>query len=215
MRNETDVANLALTMLGKEPILSLEEQTPTAKTCAANIEQARRAQLSRSDWIFARRAQAQAAVAAPELYTGWRQYALPSNIIRLRAVSTADGTPYHPGQWVGPQYRADGDYLSVGGDTAIASYICDVVDVERWPPLFAEAVAYKLASMIAVRITGRGKDASDMMTLAEATLLRAIETDAAQERSTYAKEGDTPLGPLTQEWPVVPYDGSTFWGSST
>lgn len=204
MRNETDVANLALTMLGKSMIVSMDEQTQTAAICRQHYDDARRAQLSRSDWIFARAVQAAPEVADPAPYQGWRKFALPSDVVKLRAVSSADGTPYHPGQWTGPEFRADGRYISVAGDTAVVSYIRDATEVDAWPPLFAETVAYKLASMIAVAVTGRLRDANDAMQLAEAMLQRAIEVDASQERSTYAKTSDAPLGPLTQDWPITP-----------
>lgn len=204
MRNETDVANLALSMLGKPSIVSLDENSNTAALCRQNYPDARRAQLSRSDWIFARALKQLPALAEPAVYAGWTKFILPTDFVKLRAVSSSEGVPYHTGKWHGPEFRADGGYISVAGNTLVLAYIADKTDVSTWPPLFAEAVAYKLAAMIASRVTGRLKDAGDAMQLAEAMLMRAIEVDASQERHTYANEEEGLGGPLVEQWPLTP-----------
>lgn len=213
MNSEIDVANLALTALGKPLIASLSEATPTAAIARQNLPIARRSQLSRSDWIFARKTKPLVRVVdSSEFGEGWYSFARPADFLKLRAVSGPDGMPYHPGRWRGPEFRMNGIYVNVEGEAATVSYIYDNTSVHEWPPLFSEAVAYKLAALMATSITGRPRDATEAASIAEAQLLRAIETDAAQERSTYARRGpDDAAGPLTQQWPIVSYDGSTFW----
>lgn len=185
--SQIDIWNLALAHLGdRATVVDPNERSRQAELCKMFYPMTRRSALEVHDWGFATRA----AVLAPSSYDpavlGW-SYAFtgPTNALKLVSVGHA---------LRGRITKVDYQHLSDdNGDplllcelqTPMCLYLVDVEDVNRWSPLFTEAVIWLLASRLAgPLITGESGRAESRRLLEEfrATAARAATSDASQQR---------------------------------
>lgn len=201
-----EVCNLALLRIGvRQYIGALDEQTQEAAACAVAYPNAREVLLARFPWRFALRRAALAALAGIT-YDGWSfAYALPTDCVEVRGFVSplsAGGPPwvspyvamYGPSAegyapsvfWAGLSlYRAP--YALEGGDLGrvlltneaapTLLYTARVEDVSRYPALFVEALAWKLASDLALALPTKAPLAQGCAAQYE----RALQQAAAQE----------------------------------
>lgn len=211
-----DVCNLALSQLGKAEITSMDETSAAAGWCRRVYDLARRDVLSRSDWVFARRAVRLIGTADFGHPQFPYQYARPADFVKVRAIGDGQ-TPYQRGvPWQGIPYELNGTVINGTSPLAALYYIGDIIDPNEWPPAIVEAVALKMASMMAMQATGRSDAAVNIKRLFELQLLTAIEQDASQERTVWTDApGDGTIGPNPVphgDLPDYPYDETMLWG---
>ena len=146
MSSEVDICNLALTWLGANPIISLDDPQTEAKVAKATYPYVRDEVLSESAWTFAIRRNSLPKLAdAPHHYFA-NAYQLPSDCLRVLTLNV-----YQRGQ-VQPEYAVEGGMLLTDEGKADIVYLARVVDPAEYPPQFVMALAYKLASAMAVPI---------------------------------------------------------------
>lgn len=146
MFSATAIANLALSKLGDEgEISSLDEDSRAARAVNGCFAMMRDAVLRDHPWNFATRRAQLAALA--ELPTGhWGDgslFPLPADFIRL--LSIEGDLPW----------QLEGRNLLVNTTAALKiRYTARITDTGEFDPLFAEALACRIAMQIAQRITG-------------------------------------------------------------
>lgn len=153
--SETEICNIALGHCGtSKGITSLTERSAEARACALFYPQVRDEVQREFPWPFTRRFAALALVAeAPT--TEWAySYRYPAGAFRLprllsgmRVDSEATRVPF--------RLASDdaGQLVYTDLPNAVAEYYASVTAVERFSPDFAQAVALKLAAMIAPTVT--------------------------------------------------------------
>lgn len=148
MADETSICNLALARLSETAIMSLDDQTQAARYCKRFYEQTRDAVLQSHAWNFAV-ARVLLAQLSTDPIAGWaHQYALPVDCLRILQVN---GYEWHQRQGL---FETEGRALLTDAEVANVRYIRQVTDANLFTPLFIEALAVKLAALLAQPLTG-------------------------------------------------------------
>lgn len=173
MASQVDIINLALGKLGQSvKIAALSDRTKEAHVFGGLWDAMRDEVLAARNWRWACASQA-AALAAQPPDLGWQyRYALPNDCITLIAVTDENGlrTARRPTAYCDPDYvkrlwgRGAFDFeLSLGADETTVNtdveqayfiYIRRVDDTARFPAMFVNTLAWRLAAEAAPPIIG-------------------------------------------------------------
>lgn len=147
MASRLDTFRLVAQLLGQdEELIDPDETTRLARACRAVWDTARQATLRANDWnCCTARAQLAALEDAPPFGFAYA-FNLPGDLLRLVDV-TGPLENYRDWTLEGGQLLANYAPLQI-------IYVADVTDPERWDSKLAEAIATKMAAMIAVNVTG-------------------------------------------------------------
>lgn len=165
------VCNSALGAIGAKRIGSLEERSEQARLCAEQFDLVRDAVLGERPWRFATfRHELAAAGDAPAFGYAY-QYPLEAKVIRVLDVDVDDVD----------DWRQEGRAVltNTAGPVFIRS-VDQVEDVSSWPPGFCQAVATRLASVLAGPLTESRTLVADLRELYRLHLAEAARADAAQ-----------------------------------
>ena len=144
MASATGIANLALQKLGDESEISdLLENSRAARAMAGCFDDMRDAVLRDHPWDFARHRVQLPALADAVTWGGWTAFQKPADFIRFVEV-----------EW-NRHYLLEGDtILARHGGPLNLLYIRRIADTGRFDPLFADALACRLAMQTAIQLTG-------------------------------------------------------------
>lgn len=162
-----DIANMALGLLTEAPIDSLDEDSRAARMLRLHYETTREAELTKSEWVFARKSAQVDGVETndPEWPYGFE---LPDDCLR----------PLPPRLYgCDILYRQAGSTLSMAyGGTQTIRYIANLIDPNDWPAIFTDVLVAALAIKIAHPITGK----PSMMQIAQQAYDRAYASAVRQ-----------------------------------
>jgi len=168
------ICNRALDLLGADTIVSLEDGSKAANLCQRNYVAARDAVLRAYPWNAAMRRCGLAAVAETPSWGFQYQYELPSgpNPARcLRLYATEAGEDYKvEGRRVLTDYAPPLNILYIGA----------VEDPSDYDPLLAEAIAARLAVILAANLT-ESPGRIDAMRIHYAEIMASARMADAQE----------------------------------
>ena len=177
MANQVDICNLALGLIGAEPIGAVSESVP----CGTNWENAVKATLQAFDWSFARkRAELSRSATSPAFGYAYA-YPLPSDCLEPIIVNQSTGT-----KWI-----IEGDDLLTDEEEIELVYTAYITDEGAFPPLFVDALATRLAADIAPAVTRNFQLQRELMQLFDFKLQRAMERDANKRLSDPLYKEDT------------------------
>ena len=174
MPSLTEVANLALALIGEDRVSALTTDTSKpARLCNEFLPQVRDRLLSEHPWNFARRRSANLPASATNPAWGWSYaYPVPSDCIRVLGISAAD--PHEPWE------REGGSVLCNLSAPISIRYIARITDSGAWSPLFVDLVAATLAERLAIPLVA-SQSARDAITkYAEQQRIRARAVNAAE-----------------------------------
>jgi hypothetical protein len=167
--SEVDICNMALGFLGATLIMSREESQP----CETNYETTRDSCLEDYNWSFATKRVVLSSQHLSEPVFGYtKRFLLPTDTIRVVEVNgnTID--------WV-----KEGRFILTDQESLEIIYISRVEDVRQMSPSFVQALATRLASVIAIPITNSGENAKAYWTMYQNLLHTAASNDSRQGRS--------------------------------
>ena len=195
-----DICNLALTQLGQESIDSLTAPGPKSELCNRFYSEAR-------DWVL-RKHPWNCALVRVELdsddeylpapawgYTS--AFKLPTDFLRMHKV-----------QYPSDKWAIEGQTLVCNASSINITYIRSMSTVSHMDPMLAQAIAYKLAMMIAPKLIGTSTEKSQSLMreykeiIADAKLQDCIESEVERAYSgtllnaRYGSEGDEPFRPF-------------------
>ena len=173
---ELDIVNLALSRLGESPIASLNESSPAAVAARTQYDPARRAALRNFNWTFSlKRAHLTRLAVGVEGHYAYT-YQLPPDCLRpIRLISEIEGTPADTGGTVG--FEPVGDRkICCDEEDPLLEYVADITDPTLFDDLFVDALSYRLASSLAMPITG---DAAMWQNMLQAA--RQFERESASQ----------------------------------
>lgn len=185
--NITDVCNMALAHIAKGKIASIDEQTEMARQCKLFYDSTKKQLLRSYTWGFAKRVSKLAELTVESPY--WKKvYAYPEKCVAVRKIFDAEtGTEIRAGEqeqedW--DLYMASDNVLGIGCNIPRAwlEYTYDVDDVELFSSDFLEAFTHMLAFNICVQLTGNSGLQQTQYQLAQAALMRAKYTTAAEKK---------------------------------
>ena len=190
--DKIEICNMALTRIGASPIEALTENSEAARKCNQFYEHDRRVVLRRYPWPWAtRRVELAAMTDSPQDYL--YAYRYPADCCYLRKLY-AVGTD---GRFIPlPDIRykivsdASGLVIYTNEPRVAAEYTADVRNVELFDEIFCEALSWKLAASIAMKLTGNEQIIS--MARAEYDLIfNTAIADAENEQNVRTPEPST------------------------
>ena len=197
------ICNLALQFSSaRNRIDDLSENTQEAKLCDLNYDQALEDSLEDGDFSWARKRAALSKVSTTTLPTGVQQtatidsawgfmYRLPSDCLRPLWL---DDTLQIRSHWSRIPYQIelldDLEVLYTDLDDAILVYAARVTNPALFSRKFAKVVAWKLAAIIALPLTGKQKLADRAEQMAEIALSDAIAHDYQRDQEPEPPDAD-------------------------
>lgn len=176
MTSQTEIANLALSVLGEAPIFDLEQNSPSARACKRHYESTRDALLRHHRWNFAIKRTILSRLEEDPAF-GWAfAYQLPNDCLRVLELNGKQAGTSNS------DFEIEGDHLLTNAEVAMVRYTGQVVDARFFDSLFLEALSYKLASAVAMEVTGSltKKEAAErqfrQLALVDATFVDSVET---------------------------------------
>jgi hypothetical protein len=197
MANETDVANIALTLLGQDPIISINDETSRAVIAKRRLPDVRDSVLELPPaWNFATtRVTLTAILATTPAWGMTNAYALPADFIAL--TTTRDQTSDFRLEYT----AADGRILVTNLSPVDLMYVARVETVSLWPPSFVDAVATKLAAEMAIKVTRNINLMKVMYDLFQVKLDEARLSDALQAPIEQVTGTHLLTARLVPDWP--------------
>lgn len=153
MASKVGVWNLCLTRLGTRRVDTDTEDTAEAEALDAIWDDALAEVLESHPWSFARKAVQLSQLVATPVTTWTYFYQLPADIVSILQVS--DGTDNFE-LFTGPSIpyeRQDDDRIAADAEEVYLAYIYSSTDPNLWTPSFRSALAWKLASEVAYKLT--------------------------------------------------------------
>lgn len=199
-----DICNDALILIGENPIVTASFDTsPTGEVeriCARQYSRLLRAELRANTWGFTKSRASLAAHATAPLFGWTKAFPIPGDYLRL--ISLFDGAKWTPAEEVDYQMgiHPAKTQLAVGEHATKAiltdydaplkiEYVQHVTDTDLMDDLFQQALAARIARVIALRIAEsdsavRLAQAEYTDRIAEAELADAIESPPKQHSET-------------------------------
>ena len=185
--NKIDICNMALMLINRGRIDSLEEDTQEAKACENFYEHERKRLLRMYGWGFARKTE-QLALRTNTI-PGWDYaYGFPRECIQVFYVFNEATVDRH--EFTRPDFKivtATGNdkIIATNIENAWAEYTCNFKDTENFSEEFTEALMHTMAAKLAAPLTSNSELVQMHMQLAQAAVSMAIQEDAnEQERRT-------------------------------
>ncbi len=167
---------MALGHVGEHRILDFNEHSPHAIQVRRHWNFQRDAALSARWWNFAIKRETLTALSTPPAFEWKTAFQLPSDflsVVQLNQVWGGSGLT---------DWALEGDQLLSHETSAQLRYVCREQDATRWHPLFQVAFAFRLASAMAVQMTGSQSLAGNLSQAAEMAELEAVQINAIQSR---------------------------------
>jgi hypothetical protein len=163
---DVQICNLALARLGDARITALTDATAQAQYCSLFYEQTLGELQSEFDWQFCRKLATATATTAPAF--GYSSaYTLPTDFLRLLRVNGIDEDENF-GKW---EIVSGTLHTSLPAPIQI-DYIARVTDTTKFPPVFIEIFSSKLATNLAMPLTGSKELFSQMAEVFSANIQR-------------------------------------------
>ncbi len=157
MASVVQICNMALTRIGQSQLIaSLEEQSLAAELCTLHYADARDNVLRDFDWPFAEARVFLSDIGSPPVNWSYR-YRYPTDCLKARRIAipgnenpTADQrTPYNV------VYANGGRAIITNQESAELIYTIRVEDTTYFDPIFVSALAWRLASELAIGLQVR------------------------------------------------------------
>ncbi len=178
MGSDVAICNRALRYLGAPEILSLDQHSREADLCARHYVETRDELLESHHWNFATRYARLAPMESAPPFGYARSYRLPGDCLRVRHLRAGD-----------PFEVVEDRVLYTDATPAEAVLTVRVTDPGRFPALFTEMLARRLASSLAVPLMGNARLEQTMLQRFAAAFDLARMADAA-EGATDPDEGN-------------------------
>lgn len=181
MPTKIEVANVALTALGADPIVDLDNpDSENARKVKRVYNTVRRATLRKHFWNFAmKEAQLSRLTTVPVLDDFTYVFQLPSDYIRLKKTDLGDDVPY----------KIKGRCIYCNSDTLKIEYVYDCDDPNEYDAEFIETFAAALADILAYPITTNATFSANAKVEARQKLLQAKSSDSQEESIDAPKRG--------------------------
>lgn len=186
------VFNLALTELGQDRCTNIDDDLEAVRTLRANWEFMRDDVFAEHPWKFAILRDSLPALAAAPPFGYARQFSLPEKCLKL--VQVGDDYVFYTSETT--TFALEGG--TSGGQVILTDeaaplqvrYVQRIENVGLWPVLFCSAVAMKLASVCAKKITGSSTEAERMVGLYQLAVRTAKRHNAIERPPQRMLDGD-------------------------
>lgn len=171
MADETEIANIALTLLGQPRVLSIDDDKASARTLKSVWNVERQSAIREGSWNFATKRAQLAASATIVSYPFTYGYPLPADNLRLIEVLDFDFESW--------QFEGGAVLCDVRGPIYVR-YLRDVPTIAEWDVTAAAAFGRRLALTCGDKIAGSAFDANAVERRYERMIAGAKSTDALE-----------------------------------
>lgn len=169
------ICNLALRKIGQATISSLAQSgSKEAATCDLLYDQTVLETLADHHWAFARKRVTLALVEEDPTDNWSYSYALPTDMVRSRALERVSGTAEIP-------YELEGDLLYTDEEEAVLIYTGSVTDPLKFSVGFVRVLVLRLAMELATSIFDSETMTVDLYKLYQVELKLAAGQDSSQQ----------------------------------
>lgn len=139
------ICNDALAQLPVKRIQSLDEKSAQAVACQSAFDRILKELLRLVNWKFALKS---TALALAKQTGEKRYYTIPADCTFMKDILDEQGEP------IGSSWNVEGNQIVTKETKIIGQYISHEKALEKMDPLFQSALVYRLASEIAIELTG-------------------------------------------------------------
>ena len=165
-----DIANLALTRLGQDTIVSLTDESSRARAVNAVYSISRDAVLRGHPWNFAQKRVKLTADSAAPTFGYTKQFELPADFLRVTRLNEQSR-----------DFRVEGNKILCNASTINVVYTYRVTDSNLFDNLFVDTLAYRIAADTARQLTGSIETHNLMVQLYERSLTEAKFLDSSEK----------------------------------
>lgn len=170
--SETEIANLALQILGAGRVVSFGENSAEAVAVRGCYTHERDTLLRKHTWNFALKQEQIAEDATPPKFGAGHRYALPSDFLRL-----APATDGNVRDW-----RIVGGFIHTDDGAPLNfEYIARITNPNEFDPCFVDALAAMIAEQICEELTGSNSKIATAIELRREAIREAKRTDAIED----------------------------------
>lgn len=156
MATEVSICNMALSHLGcRGRIASLSEASEEARQCALHYAPARDETLRALPWPFAAKRKALALTDETPPPDWAHSFEFPSDCLAPRFIAPATRDSAPPPFEVGVSEALNRRLIHCDNSAPVLVYTARVENPSLYDPMFASALAFRLASYVAMPLTGR------------------------------------------------------------
>jgi len=183
MSTKVDIANVALTALGAEPISNLSDpNTENARKVNRVYNTVRRSTLRKHFWNFAMKEAALARLTTVPVLDDYTYiFQLPPDFVRLKKTDLDVDN--------GDTYKIKGKAIYCNSTSLKIEYVYDCDDPNMYDAEFIEAFAAALADILAYAITANATMAGTVEEKARKKLLQAKSSDGQEETPDKPRQG--------------------------
>lgn len=185
--SEVAICNQSLTWLAANTIISLDDPTVEAGLCKANYALLRDAVLNERAWTFATKRFTLTPLSEEPEYGYSKQFLIPSNvltIIECRWDNAQGGTPTlrddraNGANTLG--WRREEDKILANVDVIYMKAIVQIIDTQKFSPVFTQTLATRLARDICIPLTESNKRYEQMAQMYLMAMRDAAAIDGMQ-----------------------------------
>lgn len=164
-----EICNMALAKLGANMITSLADDSAEAIICNLFYEDIRDGLLREHAWNFAEKRVSLALLSTTPAFGFSLAYALPSDCVHARHLSTESSN-----------FKVSGKEVHTDVESAMLSYTSRIIDPTFYDPNFVQALYGRLGAEICENVTGSSGKVQQMVALYQEAMAKAQASDAAE-----------------------------------
>jgi hypothetical protein len=167
---QLEIANMALILLGQEPLLSFDKDSRNGRAVRAFFEAARVGVLEDGQWSFATKRVVLAPDETPPAF-GWdQQFTLPSDFLKEQFVLNDLNSNI--------KYRIESGKLLTDSTAPKLIYTWNQTDYSKYTAKFIELLAYKLAAKCAYQATNSRSEEQALFSAYSELLIETMSSDS-------------------------------------
>jgi len=178
MATQTEICNIALSLIGNRRIEQMADSNVRARACTTHYEQARLEMLEAHPWKRANSRIQQTKDATDPVFGFGSRYALPPDYITI--VDIGKNLPW----------EIEGDFIETDADSPLnIKYTKNLTDTSKFSALMIEAFAHKLAARIAKKLVEQPSVVTEQLALFDHVIAKAKKIDGRGRSTTLIKPG--------------------------
>lgn len=180
-----EICNIALARIGDARIADINADDEKARLCNLFYDQTRDEVLREHAWSFAQGRSLLASLSGDNL-TGYDyRYQLPLDCLYVRKLIDAEGESYGD---LTNDYQIEGRELHTDVNPCAIRYTKKVTDPGKFDSQFVEAVSLKLASKLALKLSGKQQIEGSMIQQYMIVLQNAKSIDGEEREASHIPE---------------------------
>ncbi len=198
MATEVSICNQAISWLGGNRIVSLDDETVEARLCKTNYDSLRDVVLEARAWTFAIKRLQFAKLATPPIYGFSAAFAIPPSVLSILQATRGPAENNTSIGITGPGlsretlrngkeqriiWQREGDTIVCDEAALVGRVILRITDPSKFSPGFVQALAARIAREIAIPLTQSQTMEDKMMIKYEASLADGAVVDGLQGTS--------------------------------